>query len=315
MPKHPHSRSVLLARQMPGQSSADVTASLTELSRLVEGLGIRVVHTVVQKRPAATGVLGKGKLQEVAALLAELAARPDADAVLVVFDGELDPGQLRLLQNELEVEVVDRTDIILRVFASRARTRTAQLEVELARLKYQAPRVRDDESWPTGRAAAAGAVNAATPTCRLRKQRIRERVAAIERELESAAPDAGAAAPAPPRAAVGGAGGYTNAGKSSLMRGLTGSECWWRTSCSPPWAPPCAPWRRPPPRDPGHRHGRLHQEPAPRADHQLPLHPGRGPRRRVCFSTWWMRPIPTGASSWPSPGQPSRPSATATRPR
>ena len=234
MPKHRHSystfvpaapdpRAVLLTGQTPEQSGADVSASLTELARLVEGLRIRVVHTVVQKRARTTGVLGTGKLREVVSLVARLSAEPGVPPPMVVVDAELNPGQLRLLQNEMQVEVADRTDIILRVFADRARTRTAQLEVELAQLKYQAPRVRDDDSLG-GREGGGGRGERGHTNVQLRKQRIRERVATIERELAGMRPlqerQRSRRRDLPGVALV----GYTNAGKSSLMRGLTGSE-------------------------------------------------------------------------------------------
>src|SRR5687768_12556094 len=168
---HPSTSAVLVARQLPGHSSADVAGSLLELRRLLEGLGIRATHTVVQKRAGGGSLLGKGKRQEVSAALATLqAGRGDVPAMVVV-NGELAPGQLRLLQNEWQVEIADRTDIILRVFAERARGRTAQLEVELAQLTYQAPRLRDDHSRD-GREGGGGRGERGHTNVELRKQRI-----------------------------------------------------------------------------------------------------------------------------------------------
>jgi GTPase len=129
-----------------------------------------------------------------------------------------------MLNKQLEVEVIDRTDVILRVFARRARTRTAQLEVELAGLKYEAPRVRDVQSLNDRAGGGGGRGERGHTNVELRKQEIRSRVARIESELEKLRPleqrQRDRRGELPAVALV----GYTNAGKSSLMRGLTGSE-------------------------------------------------------------------------------------------
>jgi GTP-binding protein HflX len=213
---------VLLARHVPGARESDVHGSLDELAHLLEGLGVRAVARVVQKRGPNEPLLGKGKRAEVAQLLAGL-ADPARPAPLVVVDEALSPGQLHVITRELGAGVLDRTAIILRVFARRAATQTAQREVELAQLRYEAPRVRDldDGGGPEG---GGGRGERGHTNVELRKQRIRERVAAVERELEGLRPlqerQRERRRELPAVALV----GYTNAGKSSLMRGLTGSE-------------------------------------------------------------------------------------------
>src|SRR5690606_4977505 len=144
-------RALIVSIQTPTQTDAATATSLAELGQLLSGLGITVAHEVVQKRRDVEDVhvLGKGKLEEVQALLAE---GSDMDQTtgetpwLVVFDGELSPSQQRSLGRALDVEVVDRTQVILSIFQRRARTRVAQLEIELARLDYETPRVRDNQS-------------------------------------------------------------------------------------------------------------------------------------------------------------------------
>lgn len=216
---------VVLARQLPEQTDADVGASLAEIEDLLGGLGVRVAQWVVQRRGAAASgsVIGEGKQQELLSILAGLKREVGEEAVMLAVDGELSPGQLRHIEGALDVEVADRTGIILRVFEQRARTQVAKLEVEIARLTYEAPRVRDDESLGD-REGGGGRGARGHTNVELKKQRIRERVASLRRELEGqrAAEEAQRARRKDAlRAALV---GYTNAGKSSLMRALTGSE-------------------------------------------------------------------------------------------
>ncbi|MFY0571303.1 GTPase HflX [Archangium lansingense] len=216
------STAVLVAIQLPHLTEAEVETSLSELERLVSSLGIRVLGTTLQKRANATSLslLGEGKLRELAALT----QGPSADAAhLVVVDAELSPGQLRHLELALGVDVLDRTAVILRVFEQRAQTREARLEVELARLLHEAPRIRDDESLGD-REGGGGRGGRGHSNVELAKQRNRERVAAVRRELEevrTAQETRRARRKDTPRVALV---GYTNAGKSSLMQALTGSE-------------------------------------------------------------------------------------------
>ncbi len=229
-------RALSIAVHTPDRGAADVEASLAELERLAAGLGIRVVHRVVQRRPTANepSLLGAGKLRELAALTGgpgEVAAGPapaDTPAAagevdLVLVDHELSPGQERHLRLALGVEVVDRTSLILRVFEQRARTPEARLQVEIARLLYETPRVRDDRSLGD-REGGGGRASRGHSNVELAKQRNRARVAALRRELEgveAARAQRTARRRDAPRVALV---GYTNAGKSSLMRGLTGAD-------------------------------------------------------------------------------------------
>ncbi|WP_437815920.1 GTPase HflX [Sorangium sp. So ce1078] len=234
-------KAIVIAAQPPEATEAEVHRSLSELKQLLLGLDINVIAEVVQKRSVRSSptYLGEGKLRELAALTGGTgevprgpdARRPDraaqqpaaAEHLLVVADDELSPGQLRNLQAALGVDVLDRTAVILRVFESRARTREARLEIELARLEYEIPRIRDDHTLGDreggGGRAARGHTNV-----ELAKQRARDRMAAARRELEQL--KANAEQRRLSRADVFRVAlvGYTNAGKSSIMRQLTGSE-------------------------------------------------------------------------------------------
>ncbi|MGD0901051.1 MAG: GTPase HflX, partial [Thermoguttaceae bacterium] len=113
-------------------------APLEELKGLAEAAGTRIVGEMTQRReaPDAATYLGAGKVQELGAA----AARAEADVIL--FDNDLSPGQTRNLERATGVKVVDRTELILDIFASRARTHEARLAVELAQLEYSMPRLK-----------------------------------------------------------------------------------------------------------------------------------------------------------------------------
>ncbi len=215
-------KAIVVSLQTSSDHRDESLESLRELEHLLAGLDTRVIATFSQHRsePRSSVVLGSGKLNE----LREAIEQGSSDGeTLVVFDGQLSPGQQRTIASELGVEVIDRTQVILRIFAQRARTHSARLEIELARLKYELPRVRDEA---VGRRQAGGGGRGAKghTASELRKQQIRKRLTAIEAALEATG---GLQATRRERrqsvsrvALV----GYTNAGKSTWMRALTGAE-------------------------------------------------------------------------------------------
>ncbi|MCB9552415.1 MAG: GTPase HflX [Myxococcales bacterium] len=239
-PEETGRRALLLAVQAQGVSDADLHRSLDELRRLAGGLGIEIVDTIAQKRTktTATRLFGQGKLDEIKARVARAPTPPadgeatpsaDPDAPppkpdLVLVDTELSPGQQRFLQNTLDVDVLDRTAIILRVFAARARTRVARAEIEIARLLYESPRLQDDVDLGTRTGGGGGRGERGHTNAELARQRIRHRIAGLRRDIDAARATEESArarrADVPVVALV----GYTNAGKSSLMRALTGSD-------------------------------------------------------------------------------------------
>jgi GTP-binding protein HflX len=201
--------------QPPWVRDEEQQISSLELLKLGETLGYFVVDIIVQKRrsPCGKTVVGSGKLEELAGLAAE-------GVSVFLFDLELSPAQISHVAEATGVEVLDRTGVILEIFHRHAKTREARLQIERARLKYLAPR-----SQPRGerRRGGIGGRGAGETERELDRRRARERIAELERELEAIGHESGirrARRHEQPRVALV---GYTNAGKSSWMRALTGS--------------------------------------------------------------------------------------------
>lgn len=210
------------------QGSQDAETSLSELAALAETAGSQVLDALVQRRdhPDPATYLGSGKAKE----LAEIVSAAGADTVIV--DGELAPSQRRALEDVVRVKVVDRTALILDIFAQHAKSREGKAQVELAQLEYLLPRLRGwGESMSRqagGRVAGGQGIGSRGPgetKIELDRRRIRERMARLRREIKAMAPSRevkrGSRRRGPiPSVAIA---GYTNAGKSSLMNRLTGA--------------------------------------------------------------------------------------------
>lgn len=219
-------RAVVAAVQLPGSSDAEFEASLTELRQLAKTLGFEVVSTFTQKRTGfdQTGYFGVGKREELTALV----AAENADIILV--DHEISPSQGRNLEKQVGCEVMDRTMVILEIFHRHARSRAARAQVEIARLGYMAPRMREAAklAGPQGRGrSGVGGRGASESRTELDRRKVRDRIAELEQEL--AALDSERKTQRARRKERQGLArvalvGYTNAGKSTLMRALTGNE-------------------------------------------------------------------------------------------
>ena len=220
-------RAVLVIVLLP-HTKADLQDPLGELTALAETTGVKVVDSVTQKRTKLdTGhALGTGKVKEV---LERIQAN---EANVVIFDNELQPRQIRGLEKELGVKVIDRTELILDIFASRAKTREAQLQVELAQLQYTAPRIRGmwthlERLAGAGGGTAAGAVGGVGTRgpgerqIEIDRRLVQKRISHLKRELDEI--DARKQREVRSRtdqftvSLV----GYTNSGKSTLMNRLT----------------------------------------------------------------------------------------------
>ncbi len=142
-------KAILVGCQLPHVSDERFSYSMEELAALTKTADGTVVSTVTQKRnrvDAAT-YIGKGKVDELAVLCEELS--PD----VLIFNDELSPSQLKALVTTLDVKIIDRTQLILDIFAKRARTREGKLQIELAQLQYALPRLSGQESTCQGKAA------------------------------------------------------------------------------------------------------------------------------------------------------------------
>lgn len=220
---------IAAAVQLPSVSDSEFEASLAELRELAKTLGYTVVRTFIQKRAGfdTTGYLGVGKRQEIEHYVNH-EAECEIEGILV--DHEISPSQARNLEKETGCAVMDRTMVILEIFHNNARSRAAKAQVEIARLGYMAPRLREMAklAGPQGRQrSGVGGRGAGESHTELDRRKIRDRIA--ELQLEILAMEAERKTQRARRQERQGLAsialvGYTNAGKSTLMRALTGSE-------------------------------------------------------------------------------------------
>jgi len=221
---------VVLVGVWAGASSTAVAAeeSMAELARLAETAGSVVLEAVMQRRshPDSATYVGSGKVAE----LKEIVEATGADTV--ICDGELTPGQLRKLEEIVKVKVIDRTALILDIFAQHARSREGKAQVELAQLQYLLPRLRGwGESLSRqagGRVAGGGGIGTRGPgetKIETDRRRINSRIAKLRRQLAELSTTRATQRQERVRHEVPSVvlAGYTNAGKSSLLNRLTGA--------------------------------------------------------------------------------------------
>ncbi len=211
-------RAILVGVILPGKTWDDRNP-LEELYGLAETAGAHVVATLVQKRqkPDASTYIGRGKTQE----LAELVKAHKAD--IVIFDNDLSPAQVRNLERVVRARVLDRTELILDIFATRARTHEARLQVELAQLQYALPRLR--RMW-THLGRIKGGIGMRGPgEQQLEEDRrvIARRITDLKRQLRAIERRKAQTVASRGDEITVSLVGYTNAGKSTLMNALTGA--------------------------------------------------------------------------------------------
>jgi GTP-binding protein HflX len=215
-------RAALVGLLSPHMPASDPDHVLDELAGLAEAAGAHVVLRLLQERPKPdpSTFLGSGKVETLAAAVAE--SRVD----VVIFDNELSPAQLRNLEERLGVSVVDRTQLILDIFAKRARTREGKLQVELAQLKYLMPRLVGAATALSRLGGGIGTRGPGETKLETDRRRIRHRIASVSREIENVRRRRGQLRERRHKAAVPTVAlvGYTNAGKTTLFNSLTGEE-------------------------------------------------------------------------------------------
>jgi GTP-binding protein HflX len=211
-------RAVLVAHGR-ANGGPGLAESLAELGELARSAGARVLGELVQRRgplhPAT--FIGKGKLGE----LTELVQERGAD--VAIFDDDLTPAQVRNLEKALGVKTVDRSELILDIFARRARTRESRLQVELAQLQYTLPRLTGMWKHLERQAGGIGTRGPGETQLESDRRRVRERIAHLKRQLEAVDRERRTQGKRRKREHRATLVGYTNAGKSTLFNALTRS--------------------------------------------------------------------------------------------
>jgi GTP-binding protein HflX len=214
-------RTILVGLQDATQTREDVIDTLAELERLVDAAGGQVLHSLWQKRegPNSGTLIGSGKVQELALLVQDLGAN------MVVFDRELSPSQVRALEQQVGVRVVDRNEVILDIFAQRARSRAGKLQVELAQLEYLLPRLAGRGRTMSRLGGGIGTRGPGETQLEMERRAIQRRITKLRQDVNELRAhrqrlrQRREQAEIPTIAIV----GYTNAGKSTLLNTLTHS--------------------------------------------------------------------------------------------
>ncbi|MCM3737046.1 GTPase HflX [Bacillus cytotoxicus] len=201
-------------------NGSDFEYSMEELANLAEACDVEVIGTVTQNlhRVNPSHYIGTGKIEEVSAFVKE------ADANLVIFNDELSPSQIRNLESDIDCKVIDRTILILDIFAQRAKTKEAQLQVEVAHLQYMMPRLIGLRESLGRQSGGVGTKNKGVGEKKLEldRRKIEEQIAALNKELEALVAQRQTQRKqrkkneVPVVALV----GYTNAGKSTMMNAM-----------------------------------------------------------------------------------------------
>ena len=215
-------RAILVGFGGRERSRAAAEASLDELRELARTVGVEVLEATLQMRrdPDARYLIGKGKLEDI------VLRSMQRMATLIVFDAELSPSQARHIAEATSLKILDRTQLILDIFAQRAQSADGKLQVELAQLKYLYPRLVGRDDSLSRLAGGIGGRGPGETKLEIDRRRVRDRITALERRIDALGADRHLrrkqrnARGLPVLSIV----GYTNAGKSTLLNALTGSE-------------------------------------------------------------------------------------------
>lgn len=232
-------RALIVAVQLDSVSDVEFESSLAELGELAKTLGLEVVGRFTQKRSSfeSSAYLGVGKREEIRQFLqadqansASLSKTNKEPVEFILVDHEISPSQSLNLENEVGCEVMDRTVVILEIFHRNASSHASRVQVEIARLTYMAPRLREaaKRDGPSGRQrSGTGGRGTGQSRAQVDSQKVRERIAELQKEID--AMEASRDTQRSRRQGQSGLAqvalvGYTNAGKSTLMRALTGRD-------------------------------------------------------------------------------------------
>lgn len=211
-------KAILVGMKTSRISAAEFAIDMEELQGLLEAAGGEVLTSLVQamNKPVGATYIGKGKMEELLHLVEEL--EPD----IVVFDTELSPIQIRNLEEYLEIKIIDRTMLILDIFSQRAKSKEGMLQVELARLQYQLPRLTGKGRELSRIGGGIGARGAGEQKLELDRRQIRRRIQDIKKQMEKAQKTRDLHRKQRQRTGLKTVSlvGYTNAGKSSVFNAL-----------------------------------------------------------------------------------------------
>jgi GTPase len=215
-------RALLVGLETPDDSKWDHAESLQELGELVKSAGGEVVDTAIQRRPAPTAAyyIGPGKANE----LAELCKKENIGTV--IFNDELSPAQSRNLEKVFERKILDRTQLILDIFAQRAKSKDGKLQIELAQLQYLLPRLTGMWTHLSRQSGGIGMRGPGETQLEVDRRRVTDRIARLSRELSEVRQQRGIQRAGRLRQhwPICSLVGYTNAGKSTLLNRMTNAE-------------------------------------------------------------------------------------------
>jgi GTP-binding protein HflX len=214
-------RAILVGVSLDG-NRARAEASLTELRELARTAGVEVLDCVLQARrdPDPRYLVGRGKLEELNLRSMQLMVE------LLIFDRDLSPSQSRHIAEDTSLKILDRTQLILDIFAQRAQSAAGKLQVELAQLKYLLPRLSQSDDSLSRLTGGIGGRGPGETKLEIDRRRVRERITHLEQRIESLSKERGVrrALRARREMPIVSIVGYTNAGKSTLLNAMTGSN-------------------------------------------------------------------------------------------